>query len=535
MNKTPADRTPVDKSVTPASESLLYPDWQSPSRDPYFLEQSVVEQPFKPACRTLVVDQAAAAEMMPSLTQHLERLDDVCDEHQVSKQHAAILVSTESVGINHFHSPGPVLIARVPKVLEGCLEELLSQVPEVINVTSLDLKQTYTVREWGATESADKHHIVSIPDAALFSLLTEHDLLYRLDSLWYGRTIFIAGNRVGFSDYWLDSADMAAAQAAGICSQSYLHHTDAELLSATARANAAGSVTPWLHRTWEDEDGIFRSELACVIERDHAYHGQDNTSSALDENCPVISIESSYDAYIGTLEKSFMDYDSPWRQPVPPIRTQIINLEELRELMPALPPFLSRLSEQCDRTGHSMELAAILLEPDEIGHTPFQTKGRVLIANLPEQLEGSLESLVNREPYICNIESLDLKGSYTVARWGALDTVGNPHEIYAQESLLDSLLTRQEGGQDVSVWSGRLVFIAGNQVVLSEFWLDEDYMQGYAATMMCAPRYHHHSKEEQLQGERAAKAAGSPTPWMYNTWPDEHGNYLSAFGWHFTP
>jgi hypothetical protein len=526
MNKTHAEHAPFDRSVTPASESLLYPDWQSPSQDPYFLVQSFAEQPFKPTIRTLVVDHATAAEMLPYLTKHIETLGKICDEHQVSKQHAAILVSTESVGLNRFHSPGPVLIAQVPEVLEGCLEQLLNQVPEVINVTSIDLQQSYTVREWGATESAGKHHVVSIPDAAIFSLLTEHDLLYRLDSLWYGRTIFIAGDRVGFSDYWLDSADMDEGQAAGICSQSYLHHTDAELLSATERANAAGSSTPWMHATWEDEDGIFRSELACAVERDNVYHGQDNTSSALEEDCPVMSIESSYDVYIATWDRSLMDYDGPWRHPVPAVRTRSISLDELGELIPTLPPFLSRLSELCDRDGLSREHAACLLSPDEIGKSPFQTTGPVLVARLPKQLEGCLEQLVNRPPEPRNIGSIDLLSTYTVADWGAFDKTGSPHVIYIQDKLYyDSQASEYIDGEEVFA-SWRLIFVAGDQVVLSELWEDIEVLSGCGALYVCSKaRY---SEEELLEAKKKADAAGSATPWMFDTWRDDDGTYHSA-------
>jgi hypothetical protein len=236
--------------------------------------------------------------------------------------------------------------------------------------------------------------------------------------------------------------------------------------------------------------------------------------------------ESPYDAYIDTLDQSFLDDEGPWRHPVPPIHTRSISLDELGAMIPTLPSLLNRLVNLCDAEGFSTEHVSSLFSADEIGKTTFQTTGPVLVAILPKQLEGCLESLAARIPYLRNIESVDLKDRYTVAEWTAVDKTGSGHYVYISDELYyESLAPEYIDGEEVFS-SARLVFIAGNQVVLSEFWEDSEAVSAYCAMYACSRE--RHSETELLEAQRKAEAAGSPTPWMFSTWRDDDDVYLSA-------
>lgn len=228
-------------------------------------------------------------------------------------------------------------------------------------------------------------------------------------------------------------------------------------------------------------------------------------------------------------EDSFDDIQIEPCVPLPTQRTIVVNIDTAVRMIPSLLEVLDGEEDVCDDSDSSMEQGIQNETAHQARLSSFHTQGPVLVARLPEQLENCLERLLDGAPEPLNIESLDLRESYTVGEWSAQNDDGQSHTVFIPMFAVQrSLFTTHDVADNLSHYCGRIAFVAGKRALLSEFWVDDDYMDGLGAAFMCHPRYRDYSEEEQQLAEHEAKEAGSPTPWMFKTWRDKDGTYWTG-------
>lgn len=210
---------------------------------------------------------AQAAIIMPSITEHINTLAEACDSRNLPRDFSALLIDIEDVGLNSYHTPGPILLVRLPNYFSENLDELSLSGPSTLNLTSLDKLSVDPLSIWCAKGKLGLNHCIAVPNTLIDYLLVRNspNKKYRLPS---GRIIFHSGGRITFSSFWYDEYDDNNAQAAGMSSQSYIHYSQKALAKAQLRTQAAGSTRPWHQTAWQMDDGSFFSKLHIYATRE---------------------------------------------------------------------------------------------------------------------------------------------------------------------------------------------------------------------------------------------------------------------------
>ncbi|MYM26229.1 hypothetical protein GTP46_26725 [Duganella sp. FT135W] len=197
---------------------------------------------------------------IPGFAEHQHWLNEACARNGIDSKNAAILLSEEEVGANKFHGKGPVLIANIPSYLDPYFAELVSAEPEIINIGSLDLRSRESLLVWNVTDSDGRIHSVAVPAGILPDLLTP-TVNRDGKGMSFARFVFRCGEGAFLGAFWFDDDDVLGAQAASMCSQSYLDYSEEEQAAADARTIKAGSPTPWVGTPWTDDDGSIFTQL----------------------------------------------------------------------------------------------------------------------------------------------------------------------------------------------------------------------------------------------------------------------------------
>jgi hypothetical protein len=226
------------------------------------LFQAQQESPEKPSVKTCVVDRKAALQYLPSFEDHQNTLYNACTHGNVNCNQSAIFLYADEVGANKYHGAGPILIANIPDYLSPYLTELAAKQPSILNINSLDLKSTASLLIWSVRDNDDRRNLIAVDAGILPWLLTSNDSS-NADELSFARIVFCADEKVAFGGFWFDEDDIAEAQAAGICSQSYIDYPDEVFAAAKKKAEAAGSPDPWYGNPWLDDDGSVLMQLPC--------------------------------------------------------------------------------------------------------------------------------------------------------------------------------------------------------------------------------------------------------------------------------
>jgi len=152
------------------------------------------------------------------------------------------------------------LIANIPSYLDQYLSKLSRAQPEIINIDSLDLRSRESFLAWSVTDADGHIHSVVVHAGILPSLLTQ-TVNKDGNQMSFARFVFRCGETAVLGGFWFDDDDVLGAQAADMCSQSYLDYSEEEQAAADARTIKAGSPTPWVGVPWTDEDGSIFTQL----------------------------------------------------------------------------------------------------------------------------------------------------------------------------------------------------------------------------------------------------------------------------------
>jgi hypothetical protein len=206
------------------------------------------------------MNRQVALRYLPHLGNHLHTLYKVCTQNRINWNYAALLLGADEVGINEFHSDGPVLLANIPLDLQAHLAELVAIQPEIINIDSLDLQNTVSFAVWSIKDGDGYIHSVAVQASILPKLLTQTEASDS-NGISFARIVFCCGDVVAIGGFCFDEDNIFEIQAAGMCSQSYFDYSEEERTTAAARAIKSGSPTPWFGAPWQDGAGNIFTQL----------------------------------------------------------------------------------------------------------------------------------------------------------------------------------------------------------------------------------------------------------------------------------
>lgn len=217
-------------------------------------------RPVKPRVKFEFWHHKTISLFIPEFAEHQSALYKSCAESGIDLKYAAILLTSDEVGVNEFHGEGPVLIANIPAYLDPHFSKLVSAQPEIINMDSLDLRSRESYLMWSVTDDDGRIHSVAVHARILPALLT---LTVNKDGnqMSFARFVFRCGDTAALGGFWFDDDDVLGAQAADMCSQSYFDYSEEEQAAADERTIKAGSPTPWNGTTWTDDDGSIFTQL----------------------------------------------------------------------------------------------------------------------------------------------------------------------------------------------------------------------------------------------------------------------------------
>lgn len=219
------------------------------------------ERPVKPGIKfEFWHHKTISCSIIPKFEEHQRALHEACSRNGIDSKNAAILVRADEVGANEFHGDGPLLIAHIPSYLAPYLVDLVRAKPEIINLDSLDLRSKESLLVWSVTDSDGRIHSIAVNANILPDLLTQ-TVNKNGDEMSFARFVFRCGEGAFLGGFWFDEDDVLGAQAADMCSQSYLDSSEEEQAAADARTINAGSSTPWIGVPWADEDGNIFTQL----------------------------------------------------------------------------------------------------------------------------------------------------------------------------------------------------------------------------------------------------------------------------------
>lgn len=229
-----------------------------PENDDAWLLSKPFVPPTKPPIDVRVMDRESALKILPRFDELQLELALAAESADYSPEHSALFVEQADIGENIAYSSGPVLIANVPTYLAPLLAQLAGTEPELVNWSTLDLRDAATLLLWSVRDKHGLLHTVAL-DAGILTKLpiptAEHD------GLSFAPIIFCCADQVAFSGFWVDESDISEAQAAGMSGMRYWQYSDYEQAIANAKDYAAGSPRPWFNNPWRDDDQSVMTQL----------------------------------------------------------------------------------------------------------------------------------------------------------------------------------------------------------------------------------------------------------------------------------
>lgn len=447
----------------------------------------------KPPVEVHVMDREAASEVLPSFDYLHEVLADTAENLNCIPEHAAIVVGPSDIGENSVYSgSGSVLVANVPTYLAPYLGELAQAQPELINWSTLDLKDTGPLLFWTIRDKRGHRHSIAVTADILTKLLTpdaEHA------GLSFARVIFCAADVVAFGGFWTDESDIDEAQAAGVSGMRYWQYSDSERAVASARAQAAGSPTPWYNNPWRDEDDSVVTQLAVW---------------GLIENSPPASGGDD------EMDKGYV------HQTLPAVDVHIVDRAKASDFLPELEDHQMRLAAACSGSRTNLDAAAFSIEMGEVGENAFHGTGPLLLANLPAYLAPLLSKLADSEPYLFDRPTLGINGGVTLLAWSARDDKGHLHTVAIDAGVLSKMICC--AAADL-IWYARVAFCCADAVAYCRYRILEQFVWHAERPGVSDLRYY--SDDELIAAKLKVAEAGSTTPWYGKPWRDDDENVLT--------
>jgi len=196
----------------------------------------------------VVTTLSNAHAIIEDFTEIAERLSNVCVKNSLRPDIAALSLQ------------GRILFVRLPDALESAVGQIFAAKPEVVNIPSLDLSTNDTVACWCFKLNDEMTYVVHLPVGMLMHAAvdyTEGVLMFSCIDI-----AVCAGGALASGRIVLDEDDIFGAQAASMCSTSYIERSDEEWAEAWAVTAAEGGPTPWHNNIWQNEEGQMQLGLA---------------------------------------------------------------------------------------------------------------------------------------------------------------------------------------------------------------------------------------------------------------------------------
>lgn len=185
-------------------------------------------------------------------TEVFESLSNVCARNSLRPDIAALSLRRK------------ILCLSLPEFLESAVESIFAARPEIINVPSLDLSRNDTVACWCLQLDDGATYILHLPVGMLMHAAVDYtEGVLSFSSI---DIVVCAGNAVATGKIVLDEDDVFDAQAASMCSTSYIERTEEDWAEAWAVTAAAGSPTPWYNSIWKNDEGQLELGLASFCD-----------------------------------------------------------------------------------------------------------------------------------------------------------------------------------------------------------------------------------------------------------------------------
>lgn len=187
-----------------------------------------------------------------SFTEVFERLSNVCARNSLRPDIAALSLR------------GRILLLKLPDFLESAVEEVFAVKPGIMNIPLLDLSSSETIAYWCMQSGDGTKYIVHLPVGMLMHAGTDY-----AESVVMVTCVNIAvcaGDTVVSGKIVLEEEDIFDAQAASMCSTSYIERTEEDWAEAWAVTASAGSPNPWYNSIWENDEGQLELGLASFCD-----------------------------------------------------------------------------------------------------------------------------------------------------------------------------------------------------------------------------------------------------------------------------
>lgn len=196
----------------------------------------------------VVTTLSNAPTIIEDFTEAAEALSSICVRNSLRADIAALSLRKR------------ILFMRLPDFLESAVEKIFATKPEIMNIPLLDLSSSETIAGWCLRPDDGLEYVVQLPFGMLIHAGTDYAESVMMFSIV--NIVVCAGNTVASGKIVLDEDDIFCAQAAEMCSTSYIERSEEEWAEAWAVTAAAGSPTPWHNSIWENENGQMELGLA---------------------------------------------------------------------------------------------------------------------------------------------------------------------------------------------------------------------------------------------------------------------------------
>lgn len=327
----------------------------------------------------------------------------------------------------------------LPPAFEEHLDQLAAARFQTMVYESLDLKNRFSIDYIFSQISSTESITFAMQSYENCAFVNRQ---FAGQNLYNQRIVLSAGDKIILGGCWLNDADTAAGQCAGMSAQSYIEYSAEKLDEARQAAIAAGSPTPWYGKIYDKGNGHRFALVPILTEKKR------NLVKKTDD-CSTLPALKHWSGEMRDLLASTK------------IVSRVFTTEELEGLYPKLAPVCEALREELDTLG--IDMGARVVEADLMPFGPSSQGHRALLCVLPDKFEPALLAIASALPYPA---TLDLRAGARVAteefRFASPD--GREYSFHIELDDIRAAMT----GENFTCY-GRIAYCAGDSVAVTEF------------------------------------------------------------------
>lgn len=204
----------------------------------------------------------------------------------------------------------------------------------------------------------------------------------------------------------------------------------------------------------------------------------------------------------------------------------VYDKDNARSFLPDFNAHLRTLYKACIRDQMPTDYSALIFKKDSKKINSCNRSSGIIIMNVPSYLKEQLHGDFDTYPKVFNLNSLDLLTTDTLVGWDFNLRDGSKHTISLPIEALQKLDLDVSHDKDEGNFID-IAFICDDIVCFSGFWYTTDYSQRINLAKSISSLYQPPSNRLLKTGLNKAVAAGSPKPWINNTYKESKSRFYT--------